>query len=92
MIEFLIYDHREENGRLFVSGIVNVGTVRIGTTFRFAKAPDNELSAIFLTVHEIACYGHTLTELSRRVTGGLYVEGEGQAALAHDVTLATNAS
>ncbi len=89
MIEFLVHECRQDDGATTLTGVVNVGEVKVGTVFETAsgesaaKTSMGPTSPIHLSVTRITAYGHQIDELPEGMTGELIVEGEGVEELRH---------
>lgn len=83
MIEFFVDECRKDDDATIITGVVNVGVVKIGTVFNTAsdesaeKTSSKPGSPIELSVTRIAAYGHYLDELPKGMTGALVIEGDG---------------
>ncbi len=92
MIEFLIDKHIQGENETLVTGLVNTGTILLGSRFGFTYSSTGvkEATHVSFVVKRIIAYGHELDQLPQGMTGQLLLIGDGAGRLEHGMFLADN--
>ena len=93
MTEFLINEHWAEVDTVVVTGMVNTGSVRVGTVFTgVSRAPSPQIASestavVYFRVIRIVAYGHAIYDLPDGMSGELFMKGEQTGHLKHGYLL-----